>query len=208
MYEVVHGFYGSLEINPPTRNAPPMAQNATIYKVRLSIADISRHYYDELKLTIARHPSETEERAMVRLLAYALHAAPELQFARGLSTDDEPDLWLKTPSGDIDLWIDVGLPAADRVRKACNRARSVFIYSYGGRTAALWWRQNEALLERFSNLGVINLAPQSTGAITRMADRNMALRCTVDDDTVCLSDATEAIYVEYQPLKPGPHTND
>lgn len=177
-----------------------MARNATIYKVRLHIADVNRHYYDELKLTLARHPSETEERTMVRLLAYALHAAPELQFTRGLSTDNEPDLWHKDSSGDIDLWIDVGLPAADRIRKACNRARSVFVYCYGGRPAQLWWRQNKAQLERFGNLAVIDLATASTGAMARMANRNMGLQCTIDDNTVCLSDANQAIYIEFEVL--------
>lgn len=181
-----------------------MAQNATIYKASLNIANISQHYYDDLKLTIARHPSETEERTMVRILAYALHAAPELQFTRGLSSENEPDLWLKKPAGDIDLWIDVGLPDPDRIRKACNRARSVFIYCYGGRAVQPWWRQNAAQLARFDKLTAIDLAPESTGALAAMADRNMSLQCTIDDDVICLSNRAQTLYVQHQVLVPGP----
>ncbi len=181
-----------------------MAQNATIYKASLNIANISQHYYDDLKLTIARHPSETEERIMVRLLAYALHAAPGLQFTRGLSSTNEPDLWRKGPGGDIDLWIDVGLPDPDRIRRACSRAQSVFIYCYGGRTVQLWWQRSAAQLARFSNLTATALTPESSGAMAAMADRNMSLHCTVDDDVICLSNTGQTLYVKHQVLMSGP----
>jgi len=96
-------------------------------------------YYQDHALTIARHPSETEERMMVRLLAFALNADGTLVFGAGLSADDEPDLWCKELTGNIQTWIDVGLPDEKRIRKACGRADSVFVYSYGGRAAQLWW---------------------------------------------------------------------
>lgn len=177
-----------------------MAQNATIYKATLNVANIGQHYYDTLNLTIARHPSETEERMMVRLLAYALHAGPDLQFSKGLSTDYEPDLWLKSLTGEIELWIDVGLPDEGRIRKACNRAGQVFIYSYGGRSAQLWWRQNADKLARFNNLAVTDLAPVSTAALAGMARRNMELQCTIDDNEICLSDTGQTVYIEHQAL--------
>lgn len=181
-----------------------MAQKATIYKAALNVANISQHYYDTLNLTIARHPSETEERMMVRLLAYALHAGPDLQFSKGLSTDNEPDLWLKNLAGDIELWIDVGLPDESRIRKASNRAGQVFIYCYGGRGAQLWWRQNAAKLARFSNLAVTDLAPESTAALAGMARRNMELQCTIDDSAICLSDTEQTVYIDHQPLTLDP----
>lgn len=177
-----------------------MALSATILKATLNIADISRHYYQELNLTIAQHPSETTERVMVRLLAYALHAQTQLQFTKGLSNDDEPDIWLKSLSGDIELWIDVGSIDAKRIGKACGRAAEVVIYCYGGHSTELWWQQNAQKLARYNNLTVIDLNRDNTRALAHMAQRNMELQCTIDDGQICLSDATQSIYVEYQVL--------
>src|SRR5487761_2687911 len=124
-----------------------MTQKSTVFKVDLHIADLDRHYYHDHALTLARHPSETDERMMVRLLAFALHAHEALSFANGLSTDDEPDLWQKDLTGAIELWIDVGLPEERAIRKACGRAGQVCIYSYGGRAAVIWWEQCRSKLE-------------------------------------------------------------
>ena len=115
-----------------------MAFKATIFKADLQIADMDRHYYHDHALTIAQHPSETDERMMMRLLAFALHAHEALAFGKGISVDDEPDVWQKDLTGAIDLWIDVGLPDEKRIRKACGRARHVFIYSYAQRSAHIW----------------------------------------------------------------------
>src|SRR5258705_2764408 len=109
-----------------------MAQNATVFKVALDVADIDRAYYHAHALTIARHPSETDERMMVRLLAFARHAHEALAFGRGLGTDDEPDLWRKDLTGAIDLWIDVGQPDEKRIRRAGGRAEAEFVYSDRG----------------------------------------------------------------------------
>jgi uncharacterized protein YaeQ len=173
-----------------------MARKATICKAKLHIADISRHYYDDLSLTIAQHPSETDTRMMVRLLAFALHAYPGLAFTRGLSTDDEADIWLKNLSGDIELWIDVGQIDGKRIRKACHRAREVWIYSYGGRSAQLWWQQTAAALECHQNLTVVDLDATSTRAMAQMARRNMTLQCTIDNNEIYLSDGEQGIYVQ------------
>jgi len=110
-----------------------MALRATIFKARLSIADMDRSYYGEHAVTIARHPSETDERMLVRTIAFALHADPALSFGRGLSTDDEPDLWRKDLTGAVEAWIEVGLPDEKRLRKASGRAQEAFLYAYGGR---------------------------------------------------------------------------
>ena len=106
-----------------------MAQKATIYKVELSVSDMDRHYYETHKLTVAKHPSETDERLMVRLLAFALSAREELEFSRGLSTDNEPDVWKKNFNGEIELWVTLGLPNEKIVRQSCGKAKEVIIYS-------------------------------------------------------------------------------
>ena len=173
-----------------------MVLKATIFKAELQIADIDRNYYQNHALTLARHPSETDERMMVRLLAFALHAHEALVFGNGLSTDDEPDLWQKDLTGAIDLWIDVGLPDEKLIRKACGRARQVFIYSYGGRVADRWWDQCRSKLGRIKNLSIINLPPQTSQAIARQAQRNMQLNCTIQEGQIWLADKNESVQVE------------
>lgn len=177
-----------------------MALKATIVKAELSIADMDRHYYQDHSLTIAQHPSETDERLMVRLLAFILHAHQDLVFGKGLSTEDEPDLWLKDLTGDIELWIDVGQPDERRIRKACGRAQQVVIYSYGGRGAELWWEQNRSALERHGNLSVSNLAAASRSSLEKIVQRNMRLQCTLQDSQVWLADDHDRIEVEMSVL--------
>ena len=173
-----------------------MALKATIFKAELQIADMDRNYYRDHALTIARHPSETDERMMVRLLAYALHAGDNLAFGKGLSTDDEPDLWAKDLTGAIELWIDVGQPDEKRIRRACGRAREVCVYSYGGQGAAIWWDQIGSKLERNANLRVISLPAASTRALAKLARRNMQLHCTIQEQQIWLGDADERVQVE------------
>ena len=173
-----------------------MALKSTIFKADLQIADMDRHYYEPHSLTLARHPSETDERMMVRLLAFALHADEALSFTKGLSTDDEPDLWLKDLSGEIDLWIDIGQPDEKRIRKACGRARQVAIYCYSSRSAAIWWEQNSSKLQRFDNLRVINVQNDASKQLAKLAQRNMQLQCTVQDGQVWLGNDTETVQVE------------
>ena len=118
-----------------------MALKATVFKADLSVADIDRGYYRDHALTLARHPSETDERMMVRLLAFALHADDALAFGRGLSAEDEADLVRRDLTGAVELWIDVGLPDERDLRKACGRSPEVHVYAYGGRACALWWEK-------------------------------------------------------------------
>jgi uncharacterized protein YaeQ len=164
-----------------------MALTATIFKAHLQISDLDRPYYGDHQLTLARHPSETEERMMVRLLAFALHADENLNFTKGLCVDEEPDLWLKSLTGEIELWIDVGLPDERRVRKACNRAAQVCLYLYGGRAAAQWWQRNADKLQRFSNLRVIELPEEQSKGLASLVQRSMALQCTIQDGEIWLS---------------------
>jgi uncharacterized protein YaeQ len=183
-----------------------MALKATIFKAELQIADTDRNYYRDHALTLARHPSETDERMMVRLLAYTLNvgvpnAGEALAFGKGLGADDEPDLWRKDLTGAIELWIDVGLPDEKSVRKACGRAAQVRIYSYGGHGAELWWNQVRDKLDRAGNLTVINLPAASSQAMARLAQRNMRLQCTIQDGQVLLTDGQNTAQVEPVTLK-------
>lgn len=170
-----------------------MALKATIFKADLQLSDLDRGYYASHALTLARHPSETDERMMARLLAFALNAHERLAFGRGLSTEDEPDLWRHDLTGAIEQWIDVGLPDERRLRKASGRAREVRVYAYGGRATELWWAQNGTALGRLPNLRAWSLPPAGMAALTALAERTMRLTCTIQDGQVWLgSEAGEA----------------
>jgi len=176
-----------------------MALKATICKAELHIADMGRGYYHDHAVTVARHPSETDERMMVRLLAFALHADETLAFGAGLSTDDEPDLWRKDLTGSIQTWIDVGLPDEKRIRKACGRADEVFVYAYGGHAAQLWWQQAGDKLARSHKLTVIDLPQAGTRALAGLAARNMQLQYTIQDGQIWVSDQRQSVQLD-------PHT--
>ncbi|MBU0621465.1 MAG: YaeQ family protein [Gammaproteobacteria bacterium] len=178
-----------------------MAIKATIFKANLQIADMERHYYQNHALTLARHPSETDERLMVRLLAFALHAHEYLEFGQGMTDDDEADLWQKDLTGAIELWIDVGQPDEKLIRKACGRADRVVVYCYGGRVADMWFAQNRLQFERQKNLTIVSLPQESTQALAKLAQRNMDLQCTIQDGQVWLGDGAASVQVERTVLK-------
>jgi uncharacterized protein YaeQ len=173
-----------------------MAAGATVHRVSLHVADVDRHYYAEHALTLARHPSETEERMMVRLVAFALHANERLEFGRGIGTTDEPDLWQRDRTGRVVLWIEVGQPDDRRVRKACGQADRVVIYSYGGRVVKPWWAKTGPELARCKNLEVIALPPTTTQALRALAHRNMDLQMTIQDGDAWLASDEERIAIE------------
>jgi uncharacterized protein YaeQ len=173
-----------------------MAPNAKIFKAVLHIADVDRQYYEDHSVTLARHPSETDERMMVRLLAFARHAHEALSFGRGLSTEDEPALWQKDATGLIEVWIEVGLPDEKAIRQACGRARLVCVYTYGGRPADQWWGQNAVALGRLNNLTVVNLSLEGSRALASLAQRNMDLHCTIQDGQVLIGDGANAAQME------------
>jgi len=172
-----------------------MALKATIFRSRLQITDLDRHYYQAHTLTLARHPSETDERMMVRLLAFARHASDTLGFSRGLSTVEEPDLWQHGPAGDIELWIDLGQPDERRIRKACSQARQVCVYCYSGHSAVLWWERLHSRLGRLHNLTVINLPPPASTTLAGLAQRSMQLQCTIQDGQLWLGDERRSVEV-------------
>ena len=167
-----------------------MALKSTIYKIDLNIADMDRQYYAQHSLTLAKHPSETDERVMVRLMGFALyaneaHANEALIFGKGLSDDEEPDLWQKDLTGAIELWMDVGLPTEKDIRKACGRSRLVVVVLYGGRIADMWWESNSKNLLKLNNLIVINLP--ETEELAGLAAKSINLSCTVQDNEILVS---------------------
>tara|TARA_R110001592_G_scaffold321037_1_gene599342 strand:- start:83032 stop:83580 length:549 start_codon:yes stop_codon:yes gene_type:complete len=178
-----------------------MAQKATVFKVDLQVSDMDRSYFQSHSLTVARHPSETDERMMVRLLAFALNADENLQFTKGLSSDNEPDLWLKNLHGGIEHWIEVGLPDERRIRKGCNQAEQVAIYTYGERTAPIWWKNIEGDLTRFDNISIYYLQPEDTTAIAAMAGRNMSLQATIQDGDIWLGGENNTIMISPETWK-------
>ncbi len=170
-----------------------MAQKATIYKAFLNIADMDRHYYAEHNLTLAKHPSENDFRVMVRIAAFVLNADETLQFSKGISQDDEPDLWSKALNGDIKLWIDLGQPDEKRIRKACGRSENVIIYTYQEGSAKNWFKQNENSLKRFKNLKVINM--KIDGDVELLTQKSINLQCNISDGELTLIDENQSVII-------------
>ncbi|MFA5233607.1 MAG: YaeQ family protein [Sulfurimonas sp.] len=173
-----------------------MAANATIYKASLNIADMDRNYYAEHNFTLAKHPSETDLRLMIKLVAFMLNADEELLFTKGISQDDEPDLWQKALDGDIKLWIDLGQPDEKRIRKACGRSLKVIIYMYQEGSALAWWKQMQNQLGRFKNLSVVYL--NIDGDIELLAKRAMVLQCNISDCELSVIEGDKSIAVNQE----------
>ncbi|WP_028451745.1 YaeQ family protein [Chitinilyticum aquatile] len=178
-----------------------MALKATVYKAELTISDMDRGYYATHHLTLARHPSETDERMMLRLAAFARHASETLEFGRGLSDEEDPALWQKTLTDDIELWIDLGQPDEKRVRQACQRAAEVWIYTYGNRVADTWWKKIEGQVCRFDNLHVIEIGMDTFAELGQLAERTMRLNATLQDGELWLASDTQSVQVVAATIK-------
>jgi len=172
-----------------------MALRSTVYKVELSVSDMDRHYYETHKLTVAKHPSETDERLMVRILAFALNAHEHLELTKGLSTDDEPDIWKKNLSGELELWIALGLPSEKVIRQSCSKSDEVTVYCYGGRTAEIWWEKARNGTTRFANLQVVNIPEKASVELTKLASRSMKVQVNIQDGDVMVSIDGSIVYV-------------
>jgi uncharacterized protein YaeQ len=184
-----------------------MALKSTIYKANLHLADMDRQVYGEHALTLALHPSETEERLMVRVLAFALQAPADdlqggLMFARGLSDTDEPDLWQKDLTEQIVHWIEVGQPDERRMAKACGKAERVTIYCYGS-SAHIWWAGLETKVTRLKNLEVWRLPADQAQALGERAQRSMQLQVQVQDGHVYFIDDAGSLELQPEPLWRG-----
>lgn len=172
-----------------------MAKGATIYKADLQIADMDRGYYADHSITLACHPSETEERMMIRLLAFVLHAGEHLSFGSGVSTADEPALWEKDLTGAVKLWIELGQPDVRDLRRACGRAELVVVVCYSGRGASVWWNENKEDLQRLKNLKILSIPQPESQALAAMAKRSMHLQCNIQDGAVTFIQGEEMVQV-------------
>ena len=166
-----------------------IALKATIYKATVNVADLDRHQFLDASLPLAQHPSETQERMMLRLLAWIKYADERLHFTRGLSSDDEAELWLLNDHLGVDLWIELGLPDERRIKKACSRAQQVALFAYNSRAAEIWWQQNQNKMAQFSKLSVWYLDDTQLAQLSAFADRTMSLQATIQDGAIWLSDA-------------------
>jgi uncharacterized protein YaeQ len=175
-----------------------MALKSTIFKAELDLADVDRNYYQAHSLRLARHSSETDERMMVRLLAFACHAHERLTFTEGLAQVDEPALWQKDLTGLIELWIEVGQPDEKRILKACGRADQVVVYTYSN-SSLIWWNQLASKLERARNLTVYHV-PESA-VLARLAERTMKLHCTLQEGSLWWTAGDDTLLIERVKLR-------
>lgn len=185
-----------------------MALKATIYKARIQLSNIDRGVYGEHALTIARHPSETDERMMIRVLAYLLNTPATmdhgaLEFAKSLSDTEEPDLWHKDLTGRIVHWVDAGQPDERRMLRASARADRVSVYAYAA-SSGIWWEQIATRIGRARNIAVWRIAAAQSQALAALAQRSMQLQASVHDATVYLSDAERTVEITPQRLNPVP----
>ena len=182
-----------------------MALKATIYKAQLQIADMDRHVYGDHSLTLACHPSETEERLMIRVLAFALNVPADdlngrLEFTKGLSDVDEPDLWQMDLTGEVQHWIDLGQPDDRRLMKAHGRARRVSVYSFASSTP-VWWSNLENKLTRAPRLAVWQIPAEQSQALAALAERSMQLQISIQDGSIYVSTANASVEIHPVSLK-------
>lgn len=176
-----------------------MALKATIFKADISITDMDRNYYNDHNLTIARHPSENDARMMLRVIAYIVNAHERLQFTKGLSDDEEPDLWQKSFSDEIELWIELGQPSEQRIKKGCNQSQQMMIYSYADNSFDAWWKKEKSKLHIRKNLSVFTLPDTLATTLANSVQRSMQIQVTVQDGQMWLTiegaDTAESVEV-------------
>lgn len=176
-----------------------MAANSIIHKALINIVNMDKHYYEEHNLTLAQHPSENSLRLMIRLVSFVLNANDTLMFCKGISTDDEPDLWQKSLGDDIEMWIDLGQPDEKRIKKACGRSDNVIIYTFKQNVSSVWFKQIENSLFRFKNLKIVYL--NIDGDIESLYNRSMNMQCTILDNELTLSDDKNSVVITQEIYK-------
>jgi uncharacterized protein YaeQ len=172
-----------------------MAIKSTVIKLDLTISDMDRDYYQQHTLTMAQHPSETEQRLILRTIAFTLFAREDLQFTKGLSDDSQPDLWQKNLIDDIELWVDLGQPDEKRIRKACHKAKQVIIFSYGDNAAKMWWKGVEGKAKGFKNLSVYHINTEQYSTLDQLMKRHLVLNASIQDAELWLSDDQTSLHI-------------
>jgi uncharacterized protein YaeQ len=183
-----------------------LALKSTIFKAQVSISDMDRGYYAEHALTIARHPSETDERMMVRLLAFVLFANERLEFGKGLSSADEPDLALTDYTGQTLLWVEVGLPDTRTVKRALSQAREVVVLAYGAQAARMWLDREGPVLRTLAGLRVLLITPDESVALAALCQRSMQLQFTIQDGDIWLTSDGESLHLHPETQLNSPRT--
>lgn len=176
-----------------------MAIKPTIYKFTISLSDLNRHYYDTLNLTVAQHPSENIERMMVRVLAYCINAEERLSFTKGLSSVEEPDIWLRTLDDQIALWIDVGEPAVERIKKSSRLAQAVKVYSFNTKSD-VWWQQGENKIRQIK-ASVYRLEWSEIETLATMVERTMNISVTITGDSAYVATEKGECEINWQVLQ-------
>jgi len=169
-----------------------MALPSTIYRANLQLSDIDRGVYETIQTTVARHPSETEERLVARLLALALFHEEGLQFTRGICVGDEPDLWSKSPDGRVIAWIEVGLPEAERLIKAARHAKRVALLACGN-ALPNWEKLQLPKLANVTNLCIATVDPAFLKRLISLIERNLTWEITITEGMLYLQTAGESL---------------
>jgi len=172
-----------------------MALKPTIYKAQVELADSDRSCFETLSVTLAKHPSETLERLAVRLLAYCLNYTRGLEFTKGLSTADEPDLWRHNDHGGIEHWIEVGQPEEPRLRKACGRARQVSVYAFA-KSATTWWKLNGDAISALPRIDVWQIDWAEVQSAAALLDRTVQLSASIVGGILYLDNGSASTSVE------------
>lgn len=160
-----------------------MAIKPTIYKLNIAITDFNRDYYDSIQLTVALHPSETLERMMARVMAFCLDTQEHMTFTKGLSDAEEPNLWVKTLDDQIKLWVEVGEPAAERIKKSSRIAAQVKVYSFNGKSNT-WWEQSKGKVQSFKNVRFYQFDWPQIQILAGLVERTMDWSLSISDDTI------------------------
>lgn len=176
-----------------------MALNATIFKFTISLSDLNRDYYDTLQLTVARHPSESDERMMARVLAFCLCARDGLEFTKGLSTPDSPDAWARELTGETDLWIEVGEPSADKLKKATRLAKDVRVFSFNTKSDT-WWAREQSKI-RHLPVSVIQFPWDAIQTLTQMVQRGMVMSVTISENSAFVAMDNQQCEINWAPLQ-------
>jgi len=169
-----------------------MALPSKVYKASIQLSDVDRGVYETLLATAAQHPSETEERLIARLLAFAIFHEPELTFTKGISATDEPDLWAKRADDRVRLWVEVGLPEAERIIKASRHSEQVALLACG-RTLPIWDHQQLPKLEKLANLTVISLDHALIAGLATRLERSITWSITITEGTLYLTIGEETL---------------
>lgn len=172
-----------------------MAIGASIYKVDVNLSNLNDHIYEDYSLTMAKHPSENEQRLMYRLISFLYCSTPKLEFTKGISTQDEPELWEKDYSGDINTWVELGLPELKRVKQACGKSKRVIVFTYHLNKSKEWFSKNERDFSTLKKLEVYHIGVDDIDELLRLVSRNMNLSCMIEEDIMYLSDDERRVSV-------------